>query len=243
MPSYQVYIPNVTGADPQHLVRAGLDILDPHSAPTAVDAIPGPDGGRGVIFYWPHAIDDYNPQPGYHPETQEWVQGSGIRVQGSGFWLGRSCATGSASAAVEPESLLRRRSLAGTMLELADGQPWLIPAAPMLPQRLGIDASGRVGRQVQPRYQRYWDQVVHYYEQFLAIGEMFEQGQQFSDSIEQVWAFAVETLALNYRVDAHVVSWLGLFDEQTIVRLVMHTFEGDLVRLHDAVKKKCPTVT
>jgi hypothetical protein len=241
MPSYLIYIPGARGADPAQLDKVGLEIPDMHDGASSVDVTAGPDGGRGVLFHWPNAAEpECNPLPGYFPDLQEWTPAKprGGQLAAGRFWLGRE-----KDKPVEPESLLRKKILKGTPLTLLDGQEWLIPAAPLMPQTVGEDENGLPVLRTDNRYQPYWEQVVAYYEYFLYLKDRFEAGVAEDLHIRQAWPFSIQTLQWNYRVDRAIVDWLGLLNQENIVSLILRTFEGDQIRLAEALKKKTSATT
>lgn len=233
MPSYQIFIPDVRGASPQHLRDVGLgDVLDPDFGPTAIDAFgsDGPDGRSGVVFYWHDAADPAtNPQkPGMHLDSQIWTpcKPRGNRQAGA-FYFGRD-----KGELVKPADLARRRQLPSLPVTLDDGQRWLVPVATRLPHRHGLDDKGEPVRRVVSRYQAWYQKAEEFFNVFLnrKADELFH--------LEGGFLFAIECLQMNYRVNADVIDWLELFTDDNLIWTIAATFELDKLAAIEAQKKK-----
>lgn len=225
MAGYQIYIPGVRGADPEHLRRVGLaGILDPKLGIDSVDVLSnGPDGGWGVCFYWPGC-----PRFGVHKKHQEWSPAKPDGELPAGrFWMGRDN-----DAPVTPEALLRPDHLGGKSVQLDDGREWLIPVARSLPHRYGKDEQGRIARIVKHDYRSFYDRALHFYERFLALSVGGED-----ITLTDAWGFAVEALSMNYRLDENIIDWLGLLTDDNIVLLIGATFEFTTICALDVQKK------
>lgn len=235
MPSYQIYIPNARGASPDRLKEVGLDVHDPQATVEAIEVFAhGPDSaqggsGRGLCFFWvDQEHPEYNPTPGVRPDMQEWTPAKATGgLQAGRFWIGRE-----KGQPIEPESLLRKGYETATGVELLDGQTWFIPAVRRLPHRFALDERGVAVRRVDPKYGAFYQQSVRYYNQFLQhqVGAEIE--------IAEAWPFAISALAMNYRVDANIVDWLGLLNDINILYVIGATFEWSTIQLVEAQKKK-----
>lgn len=182
---FAVYFPGKSGADPKHFVEAGLGELLDDVSPSFADLQPGPDGGQGLAATWA-------PGP-IIPSALEWTRAGEVH-------FGKS-----AGQKARPEEFARRQQHYGADVLLADGELWHIPIARQLPQLLGLDDSGRWVGRVDPRYQKFWEAA------WTAL-DWFAPDESGSCSVDfQAGAeFICQALAINYRLNRRVASWLGL---------------------------------
>ncbi len=224
---YQIYIPEVFGASPQHLRDVGLaELLDDGAGPQSCEVlIDGPDGGRGTCFYWEPCAN-----PGYHPDCQQWnpAKPRGALVA-KRFWLGKDL-----SEPLEPGDLLRAKHLSSGKVELADGQYWAVPHVRMLPHRYELNpCTGAPVRVLCSQYEHWAQKANEYFQQIL----QWRRGGGGDLAISQAWGFAVESLVFNYRVNHDVVDWLGLLDDISFLRMLTAIFELDALSQIEAQKK------
>jgi hypothetical protein len=238
---YQIYIPNVTGPLVDHLVAAGLgDILDPNNPPAGTLAPQGPDGASGMVFYWSPPPRP----PGYRPEQQVWTACKARKDLHAGrVWLGRSGGQKSEVgdqksdlrppiSDLDPASIARRTQLPGIPVRLADGQEWLVPTALRLPKRwtLGDDGEGKPA--VQDRYRAFYSRCETMFNWF----RNYSPGEH-DVTIPGGFSLAVEALSLNYRLNADLIDWLGLFTDAALVAVLGATFEWETLKEIEHQKK------
>lgn len=231
MASFLVYIPGVTGASLDHLSRVGLGgLLDPHVSPDSCDMLRhAPDKGQGVVFYW---IDHQNPANtpfhlGNHPDI-DWspAKPKGELLAGR-FWLGLCN-----GQRVTPDALERSGNLGGASVLLEDGNRWLVPVAKALPKKYEIDKeTGAPVLAVYTRYQTYYDLS---YRNYLA---MARQETTATVSVTGAWDFAEMALGFNYRINADVIDWLGLLGDLSMIRLMIGSYDADVMEAIEAQKK------
>lgn len=177
---------------------------------------PGPDGSGGILAPWsPVTKANRAGNCVYREAEQEWRK-SPIGGDEATWWLGWWKAD-----PPTPDDLARERQIQGHLVELADGNRWLIPVArryripddadqpqwlPAFPCRreLGADGKFTPGDVVEP-YRKLWD----YIEPMLKAFGPNADGEIAFDDICQ---FQVEALRLNYRVSTVEVWALGLLD-------------------------------
>lgn len=223
MASYQVFIPNVTGARESHLSDVGLHDLMGEGA-TVADVQKGPDGHRGICVYWVNHNEQWrNPQHlGFHAASQAWSPAKKRgELEAGRFWLGRDV-----GRAVEPADILKRNYLGGGLVKLSDGQEWLVPVARSLPRGYRLDEDGVQRLQTAKPYQAFYDQAEHYFNVLMNA----KQGQDVP--LGDAFSFAAEALAFNYRINLDVIDWLGdqlpdgfLIGELQMIHLIGQTFE------------------
>lgn len=137
----------------------------------------GPDGAAGV-FVSPNSTTAF-----YKPDEQTWSGTFGD----AGYWIGfaRDDRPG-------PADLVRPRQMRGALVELLDGNEWLIPAAVHAPCSL-TQKNGQVVQTPLELSQRLWAIITDIGPQFL---KPESEGLLFVDCLPVV----AELLAVNYRV-------------------------------------------
>jgi len=236
MPAPLYYLPkqprNVTPAD---LDRLGLGYAFTPGKITVNEVRGGPDGGEGIIVADADGVAAH--QVGYYRDRQEWMEfGPALlgprpltpdpRPPADGWpWVGRYT-----DAPVLPEQLARPQHLRGHLVQLDDGQEWLIPVArawteedgdlrwfAALPQRITLDSEGHWKPSwVVKRYAALWDLAIRWHESQQAAAAEAAPGQtsllvDFDGFVDA----AVAALATNYRVGRAEVVLLGLLTVET----------------------------
>ena len=145
---------------------------------------------------------------GMFPAQQAWR-----KVIGSECWVGVFN-----DFLPKPEDVARKRQLRGYMVDLADGNKWIVPlcreyleddpeATCVLPRYLDLDDAGNeIPGQVLGVYQHLWDATEP-----LAQALMGEKQDTELDLDD--WALAATLLQANYLVDRTELAMLRCFDE------------------------------
>ena len=183
----------------------------------------GPDGKGGLAVHvvLPKEHPGKVPNTGYYPDDQTW-----IHVEPRGYWLGLQ-----KSSLPGPSDLQRNGHLLQDYeIKLGDGHQWAVMA--LYPFNEG--SIPRVGKQnanwewewqTHPRF----DDLIKRYEKVFMGGEDSMGG----------WAdLAVDTLAVNYRVDKHLAMVLGLFEYEHCTRILEMGMDTPERRKYDDAKKK-----
>ena len=174
---------------------------------------PGPDQGTGLVI----AVCPESPagggreaRCGYFPGEQTWMPiieegASGAVGANLSHWLGWE-----RDAPPTPADLIRRKPIAGHLVALGDGNDWLIPAvhAPRtsIPQvlRRSLTAPGGGGweTEVLPEYAAVMAAAARWHDIVGGTETRFRENEWID--------FAVQLLALHYRVGPREISALGL---------------------------------
>lgn len=159
----------------------------------------GPSGGGGVLA---GVTAD---RLAYSAEGQTWRRLPGGRVW-FGFWN---------DAKPTPMDLKRDEQLPGYSVKLRDGYQWLVPMArawsemgidPKIPASLDFDDDGNVRRgAVEPRFRDLEEAAKQYLDFFIGEGKA---------TYELLLKWAVDAIAINYRIGKFEALALGLFDDQ-----------------------------
>lgn len=179
--------------------------------PVSRECFKGPGGPGGAVFA------DRSVDAGLRMDldNQIWHERYG------GLWVGFE-----AERRPKPADLQRPRMIDGEMLELWDGNRWQIPVIrewrisdgdgpPIacranVPQSLSRDESGDwILGDVVPPYRRIWDRTADAFE--YIFGSLSDDGIAAMSDLDAM-DFAIEILAVNYRLDYHSVSALALVD-------------------------------
>jgi len=210
----------------------------------------GPDGGAGVIVADPRRVPDA--RVGCYRDQQTWER-----------YAGDYCLGFYTKERPGPHDLARPKALGGRPVELADGNPWLVPVVQMwsddeqdegfrcaLPSRLELDwTTGKwEPTGVAPAYRevldgclRWWDQ-----RQKALFGAADAQGEDLDDdeviqaeveiSFSEAADLAVQLLSLNYAIGRAEVSMLGLFDTERVRQILDAAVDVDFFL--ESLKKK-----
>jgi len=176
----------------------------------------GPNGRGGIVLADAEHCDPARVR--YVAEDQEWIE-SGTN------WIGRW-----KDDKIGPDDLARVKTVPGHYVELADGNPWLCPAARLhaieagavrwrhvLPRGVvrGPDKKWQAGAVV-PRYRRLWEIGLAWWDvRMAALPPDAKVGDTITFDFDGSNESAVECLAANYRIGPEEVSLLGIFDSDS----------------------------
>lgn len=218
-----IYLPNVTGANPENLFLVGLgELLDPGAPPTFADVLDPDRHGLpapGVIAYWGAGI----------PALMDY-EFQAAKPKSKGFWLGKP-----KQGLITPAELGRPKQHPGTEITLADGQAWLIPLARQLPHVIGLDDDGRLVGQVVAQYREFWDVAWRSLHWFVP-----DEAGRCAIDFESGFDLVVRALAVNYRVNRDVAAFLGLVSSDLFWPVARAVVEFDQISEVLAQKKTVP---
>ena len=212
---YQLFIADVRGADPQHLVGVGLGdfVSGAEFLDVAPDRSPIERGGVLVAWRRPGANEI-----GFLKERQRWVPAvqSGDLAAGRywlGFWNDHP---------LTPADLKRPYQYRGHSMELGDGETWLIPEAHKLPHDMILQDDGSYRFELQRHFHDYGLDVQ------AAIERLSENDMQYSpvDAANLI----ARALRLNYRFTPEVQNELRLINTANIE----HAYLASLGLLREA---------
>lgn len=175
----------------------------------------GPSGSSGVLVAVRHPAWPDAHRLGYYPEEQTW------RDCGDD-WLGyvTNCKPG-------PDSLQREALVSGYDYELGDENIWHAPmirypaGSANLPQTMGVDASGKYVESVVATLTWAWELACKIWDDYF-LGSGITRSE--------VFGYAVQCLALNYRIGLHEATALGLFDTDTSGLILKAAIAEPLIR-------------
>ena len=221
---YQIWIP--AGGT---LESVGLADLASDEKPLEFES-DGPGDRRGKLFGWDvlGGRRGHGSSGVYAPDRQTWLPAPPDGELAAGrYWYGIENV-----APPAPEDLARTPLHSGEELALADGQTWTIPVAERVPHRWGLDpATGQFCRTPEARYQAFCQRAGKFYSQVM-------DPQHVGDvTIGDGWEFACMALAINYRVNAAIVAWLGLINDAVASPILLATVEMTAIRAVEDEKK------
>lgn len=228
MAHYLVYVPG--RVTPAILPTLGLGGLTADGNPISVESPDGP-AGPGAIFAWLHpsrpaAVSSL----AYQPARQRWEAAKpdvDAGLTAGRYWLGADL-----ESPVTPQDVARDKQYAGIGVPLRDGQRWTVPAARQLPHVWGLGDDGKFAQRAAPGFEGFCRSA----ERFYAAWQTRDPEQDFK--LADAWAYCCEALAVNYRVNEHVVSFLDLIDGETATAIAFATIEIDLIAAVEADQKK-----
>lgn len=216
------FIPGANAMSHDLLVQHGLDRIVGNSY-QAQQTFRGPDGVAGIVIGSNEIPSD---RVRFVEADQTWSKRYGYTSL-VGTWN---------DARPTVDELVRESQLAGSDLQLLDGS-WHVPILrawrdgdqlleydiklPRVLQQCAETGAWLVTRVV-PQYAQLWDKSVNIAEKLLAqLRGQDSAGLELSDLFD----FAVAVLAVNYRVDASVLSHLGVLQPDLAVEIVRHALD------------------
>lgn len=200
-------------------------------------------GSSGIAIY-PVPLHGRLPQnPGYDVDRQTWRMVPGCHLQIG--WL--------TDEPPKPDDLARRKQLDGRTATDECGNSWQIPVARArwnprgaLPTAYGFDDNDEPIVGVSAAYREFWDNACKLWDLIGAVtaieGETLYQ--RFTDEHDAFcWQMIQDSLAINYRLDRHVLAtleliypgWLGA----EVSRLILNSIcDCEAYRLYFDAQKK-----
>lgn len=198
---YEIYIPGVRGANPQHLIDVGL--ADHVERAEFLDEATGPDGAGGVIVAWRKPGQT---RMGFQPVEQKWIPAVGRGdLLPRRYWLGVWTHFPPA-----PSDLARTYQQPGMSIVFGNGHAWLLPKPQELDAQMRLADDGTWRFEPQRQFHQFWIE-------FLRWGEFFLKVQE-GDEIDfgQAAAFVLQALQINYRLVPELVNELDLFSTHSV---------------------------
>lgn len=216
MGAFLYFLPDVQAAGLEVIERFGLtDRLPPGSTTWVGITGAGPEGKRGVmVAYQPPGE---HVRLGYYADEQCWHRAPRADYL-VGWWT---------EDPPTPTGLQRIDGLAGHAVQLGDEQEWIVPVAVLceggnnLEQALTLGDAGELVANVAGKHARIWEHALRVRDNaFIGMG-LRERGDVPELTEREEWDYAVEALALNYRVGAPEVSLLHLLTTTTMRAVLM----------------------
>ena len=196
---------------PQQHVR-GFKVEERLSAVGLADHADGADSihcagpaGTGQLFAW--RKNSLQPMH-YNANEQTWVAAAknGDRPEGR-YWVGVF-----KDSPPTPQDVQRPGQLHGLGIELGDGAKWRIPVPHALPHDLILQSDGSMKHEPKERYQS------------ISIEADEWRGRLKADQLpvdyEELYAFCVRCLSLNYRMPPELPSLLRLIDTANVKHVI-----------------------
>jgi hypothetical protein len=242
MAHYTIFIPNVKGADPQHLTRVGLGELlrDGESNPTSLECYRGPDNQQGMIFAWTHLGVKSVPH-GNFPNIK-WIPS-----HDSQYWIGVD-----PEDPPQPMELARKTMIVGSQVTLGDGFTWNLPTLSRFPSNFALNAQGELTQTVKEEYKRLFDSSLSVVTEILRQFDLVElirdkkpdlDQYQIQVSVDDGLKLIAASLSINYRINFEVGIMLGLFDQMSAARALIELVELRELKIVLEQKKNLEPVT
>lgn len=222
-----VFVPGNCKRHRSALADLGIGELDDVSVDVYTQDGAGPDGQRGVLFYFQRADE---PLSTPRPDTWLPLAKLGDREAGRAF-VGYV-----ASDPPTAKSLARGTMQPGEWMKLG-ADNWHIPVARQLPRSLAMNPDRSISSQIHARFADFFTKAYKSLDWFAV-----DEDGKCRASFAEAWEFACEALAINYRIVPELVSALGLIDSDKLFEIPRIVAEFDA--LADALAQKktadCP---
>ena len=231
MAHYLLFLPGVSGCDPNVLIEIGLgDLLQDGESPEFQVCPMGPGNQSGSLVTWRTGNTDTDAIFNIH-DGQTWYPATKFKhpelgeMEAERFWIGVEN-----ERPVQPCDIVRRKTIPGQSVTLADGCSWSLPTISRLPNRFNLNEDGEIARYVKRKYERFYNvgmQVVqNVLEEFSMIEEVRGKIKDIDDysipvTLSDGMTLIASALSLNYRLTWELCFLLGLLDEQTGARALM----------------------
>lgn len=209
-----VWIPRANLQSPTTAGRLSAVGLSDHAEGADTIQSEGP-AGSGQLFAW--RKNSLQPMH-YNASEQTWIPAvkDGDRPEAR-YWVG----VVNASPPTE-EDLRRPGLLHGKSIELANGSKWTIPVPHALPHDLVLQSDGSLRHEPKERYQRISFEADRWRERLGAV----PVGDEMRVSYEELYAFCVLCLSLNYRMPPELASHLRLIDTENVKHVIFAALRG-----------------
>lgn len=225
-PGFLYFIEGQNTAAADIIAAAGLAYaLGDGTAITTREALagPGPKNRGGIVLAYGGDGKTDPASVGFWPDRQVWRPAG----QAGGTYVGMPAGPEAKTQKPGPADLMRAEPVGGYIVDLADGNPWIVPVARIFPegtafpQTLAIGPEGQLVSEPIEEFaaaagdaDRIWDAV-------RTDHDMLEDGEE-PTAIDDIEAFrmAVRALAINYRVGPAEVSALKILTTTNVLRVL-----------------------
>lgn len=210
---------NGVGADRGVLRRVGLLPVIGDAPVVHRQVMNGPGGLNGVMV-----ASNTDTAVVYEKAAQTWIECANFWV---GYWNERKPG---------PRDLQRGEVVDGHLVEMGDGNDWLIPVARMvdgdtrLPQVIGFNPDGSVRLSVSQKFTAFYDAG-------FAIFNELVNNDRYAESAEELLSVAIEALTVNYRVGKWEAGLLGLVTTNNLVRVAQAIIDFPAIDAQRSQKK------
>lgn len=247
----QLYFPGEQAPLADVLGPRGLADLGRDKGPEVAPIDRGPDGKRGMLAVW-RTGDAARDVPLSLLPGWDWQPCRPQKKQGlakGAYWVGFN-----PKRPPRPEDVARTPLYPGYWTRLRDGHQWHIPAAAKLPHCHALGPDGQYERTIDSRFADFWERSRGYAQVFLTAcgqlellrrlhGKDAPEKTKVDFPLAETFAFAVEALALNYRVNAEIVTRLNLLDDDGLSNVLKLACDLPVLLTVEDEKKKRASVS
>ena len=214
----------------QHALVKGPVAVESMDTPVHKYDTPGPPDGTAAGYAACLVVPEPGKAPltGYKATGQKWWKVPRPETSGPEIWIGLD-----ETQPPRPEDFARERQIAGHLVELPDGNRWLVPTARRwvlsdgepkwfhgVPTTRTLDEEGRwVDGPVAARFEKLWGYVTAWMEASYKVAAG-EKGAYAGFDTAWQCAVIVEALSINYRVGSVEVAFLGLVESGTFLKVM-----------------------
>ena len=206
---------------------AGLGNVLSGAQIAGVDCYKGPEGKRGAVIAM-QPKGGSAAKCGYYPDKQTWKDAGT-------YWIGFET-----DNRPTPQELAREQQIDGFEVELNDGHSWVVPIVhatfSTLPQGYKVK-----GDDIEFCHAPQYADIMKRAEQWHDL--LYANIDSIVDDTKEELRFAVDCLALNYRINLAIAGTdcLDLIRLPLIVRLILFALGAPLLERELAAKKKSDT--
>lgn len=165
----------------------------------------GPEDQEGLLVSWPNPPDV---KTGYYPEQQTWIpavprEGFEAKRYWVGIWNDKK---------PTPKDLKRVYQYSGHFVAMNDSTEWLIPRASELPHEMKLADDGTWKFEIQRKYHDMFNESDKW------RGLLMQADENTTFIWNDLSSFIVSALRMNYMITDEVISELGLFDKNRLIR-------------------------
>lgn len=228
MSGFLIFVPDGKPSPSSQPFLRGLERPEDAVLTQVPASVPGPDGITGCLWY---LRDSLNPtsQPSkiaYLKDAQTWRRGPN-----GDFWIGFT-----KGSPPRPSDLVRRTVFDGQVIDLNDGNAWLIANGTSLPTDFDLGDDGKLVERVKTPWKETYERTMAALE--IAKRIVAENSSVTAENRDEVAQFCGEMLSLNYRLTPAIAVMLGLWDASTLtLALFLATDVRTLQQLMDSKKK------
>ena len=249
---YSLFFPDRVGSNEEHFTQVGLDKLRGTGAQFVDLRGRGPGGKSGVYVTWqPFRDAQLDPPLDYDP-SWNWVPAKGSeakKLEPERYWFGFN-----PNEQPHPVDLRFQEQQPGYLIELRDGNSWVIPAAPRLTSYdVGLNDKGEVEQWHQPQHQLFCERASELTRDIFSALDLVDVVRDAGDDdldrtpvpmdIHGAWEHCCEALGMNYRVTPEMIDHLGLFDSSNMARVLCATIDlPQIQEVRDQKKTHQPVV-
>jgi len=207
---FLIFIPEDPGTcfTPENMLKSvGIDYKENvEQVPLSADFSPA--GTKGRLFTWDTLKGN---KLAYQPEQQTWKPAIADKdLKADRYWIGFWD-----NSPPTPKQLVKHETYPGKLVQLKDGNSWLVPAARFCPHQYLYDDDGQMAEVICDEFREFWEMSARFVQELLNFDE-----QSVPQPTAEWAGHAADALMINYRITPEVINHLNLLNNQNVVECV-----------------------